>query len=182
MYTGDNAKAVRSQELISATFLKMLMEESFDNISISRLCSESGVCRQTFYSMFGTKEDVLIYELTKEGCIDPESCKTPCTVQGFRRFAKNYARYVNAKKDIFSLLVKNDIIGCLYEIQYKMFMESPDFLPEITGDERIFVIDFIISGLCSVVKNYFRTSHIRSSAGLEKMIVRLFEGAYLDRE
>ena len=63
MYQGKNPKALTSQKLLLEALNELMDEKEVKDISISELCSRSGVSRQTFYSLFGTKENILLYEL-----------------------------------------------------------------------------------------------------------------------
>ena len=60
MYKGSNKSALLSQKLISEALLRLLETMPFNDISVSDLCREAQVSRQTFYSLFGTKDISLI--------------------------------------------------------------------------------------------------------------------------
>ena len=63
MYSGKNRTALLSQQLIGDAMMRLLNRLAFDQISISDLCREAEISRQTFYSLFDSKENVVIYEL-----------------------------------------------------------------------------------------------------------------------
>lgn len=65
MYKGTHKTAVKSQKIIAETFFDMLQERSFYDISIKEICTQANISRQTFYSLFGTKEDVIRFYLTE---------------------------------------------------------------------------------------------------------------------
>ena len=77
MYTGDNKTAVLSQQLISDALLSILEEKAFEDISISELCKKAQVSRQTFYSLFGKKENVIAFVLKSQFCYMPEKNQKP---------------------------------------------------------------------------------------------------------
>ena len=52
MYCGKNKTALGSQQQIAKTLLLLLSEKSYQDISMSELCREAGISRQTFYSLF----------------------------------------------------------------------------------------------------------------------------------
>ena len=64
MYCGNNKIALASQKQIMNAFLNLLEMQSFSNISISKICNEAGVSRQTFYKLYESKENVIIDLLT----------------------------------------------------------------------------------------------------------------------
>jgi len=49
MYQGKNPTALTSQKLLLDALNELLAEKEFKDISVSELCSRSGVSRQTFY-------------------------------------------------------------------------------------------------------------------------------------
>ena len=52
-----------SQKCIKEAFFALLKEKNFQDITISDLCKKADISRQTFYSLFKNKENILIYEL-----------------------------------------------------------------------------------------------------------------------
>ena len=78
MYKGSNKSALLSQKLISEALLRLLESMPFNDISVSDLCREAQVSRQTFYSLFGTKENVVIYELSHNCCYLPDKDSPSC--------------------------------------------------------------------------------------------------------
>ncbi len=54
-----------SKNLIAGAFLKLLQRESMDIITISQIATEATVGRNTFYSHFQNKEDILLYLFDK---------------------------------------------------------------------------------------------------------------------
>ena len=63
MYTGKHKTAVKSQKLIAESFFELLQEKAYYDVSIKEICSKAGISRQTFYSLYGTKEDVIRFYL-----------------------------------------------------------------------------------------------------------------------
>lgn len=59
----ENPMAVRSKNALSQVLLKLMMYKPFAEITISDLTSRAGLSRQTFYTNFQRKEDILVYLL-----------------------------------------------------------------------------------------------------------------------
>ena len=178
MYTGDNKTAVLSQQLISDALLSILEEKAFEDISISELCKKAQVSRQTFYSLFGKKENVIAFVLKSQFCYMPEKNQKPCRSAIFRDFCRDYSGYIISKKHILELLVKNDMMHCLYDVQYESFMDCEHFIRGVTGDERMYLVDFIAGGMNSIAKNYVIMGCSDSQERLEQIMYRLFGGMY----
>ena len=63
MYCGSNKTALMSQELISRAMMRLIQEKPFTQISVSELCKTAGISRQTFYSLFTSRENVMVFAL-----------------------------------------------------------------------------------------------------------------------
>lgn len=63
MYRGSNPTALKSQELICQAFFKQMSTTPLSKVSVSSICAEAGVSRQTFYTLFRTKESVIDWYL-----------------------------------------------------------------------------------------------------------------------
>ncbi len=178
MYQGSNKSALLSQKLISDALLKLLEDKPFSEISVSDLCREAQVSRQTFYSLFGTKENVIIYELGQNCCFLPEKSSASCRSAVFHGFCVGYSRYIIDKQHIISLLVRNDMIHFLYDVQYRSLMECRHFISDVSDENRIFIVDFIASGMNSIAKNFILTGQKADVKFLEKLMFSLFGGLY----
>ena len=178
MYKGSNKTALLSQKLIGDALLRLLENESFAEISVSDLCREAEVSRQTFYSLFGTKENVIVYTLQNSFCFTPENNSSICRSASFHLFCQNYSSYIVRNRHLLELLVKNEMMHFLYDVQYRAFMDCSHFFGDITGDDRIYLVDFISSGMNSIAKNYVLTGCTADEAFLEKLMFKLFGGLY----
>lgn len=178
MYQGSNKSALLSQRLISEALMHLLEEKNFSEISVSDLCREAQVSRQTFYSLFGNKENVILYELRHNCCFLPEESDTSCHSAVFRSFCEGYSRYIVDKKHIIGLLVKNDMIHFMYDVQYRSLMDCKHFIGDVSEENRIFIVDFIASGMNSIAKNYVLTGSKADVGFLTKLMFSLFGGLY----
>ena len=176
MYLGDNKTALYSQQLIANALLELLHEKSYGEISVSDLCKTAGVSRQTFYSLFGSKDNVILFTLKNNCRYDPETEQTTCRSVCFRDFCIGYSRYVVEKREILELLVKNDIMHCLYDVQYESLTQCEHFINGIKGEDRLYLLDFIAVGMNSIAKTYVLTGCTADSAFLEQMMYKLFGG------
>lgn len=59
----ENPAAVRSKNALAQSLLALLIKNSIDDISVSDITSRAGLSRQTFYTNFNRKEDILDYIL-----------------------------------------------------------------------------------------------------------------------
>ena len=89
MYRGSNKTAIASQQLIAEALLRLLEDSAYADVSISRICKEAGISRQTFYTLFGSKENVMIYELTNNCRYMPGESEESCKKESLRSFCRN---------------------------------------------------------------------------------------------
>ena len=141
MYKGTNKTALFSQKLIGDAMLRLLENTPFAEISVSDLCKEADVSRQTFYSLFGSKENVIAYTI-----------QNSCCYIGMMHF--------------------------LYDAQYSSFMGCEHFFRDVTGDSRVYLVDFIAGGMNGIAKNYVLTGCRADEDYLAKLMYRLFGGLY----
>ena len=60
MYTlCSTEKTAQQQAVFEKTFLQMLLERNYDDITVSDLCRRAGLSRKIFYRLFERKADVL---------------------------------------------------------------------------------------------------------------------------
>ena len=179
MYEGENKTAQQSQQRIAEAMLELLREQPFSGLSVSVLCRRANVSRQTFYSLFGTREQVLVFVL-QTGCrYEPEPERVACRSACFRNFCRGYSRYIVDNREILELLAQNDLMYTLYEMEYRSLLDCSHFMQGMASDERQYLVDFIASGMTSIAQTYVRTGCRADTDTLERVMYRLFGGGYL---
>ena len=178
MYKGTNKTALCSQNNIADTFVQLLREEDYTSISVSRICKAAQVSRQTFYSLFESKENIILYELSRKHNFQPGvSCESKSL--SLEELSYEYSNYIQEKKEFLALLVENDIIYLMHECLFDSFINCSCFEPERSQGYREFVAEFFAGGLCGIAKIYISQGCRLSQARLHDMIYELFSGNYL---
>ena len=178
MYCGTNKTALASQKQIADAFLRLLRQTPYPSISVSAICKEAGVSRQTFYSIFESKENIILYELTGKHQFSPG--KTCCEkTMSLEELCSEYSEYITDKKEFLSLLVRNDVIYLMHDCLYHSFMTCDQFTPERTDDYRAFTAEFFAGGLTGIAKTYVQQEKSMTVQQLDRMIYRLFSGQML---
>ena len=178
MYCGNNKTALASQKHIADSFIGLLRRSPYASISISSICKEAGVSRQTFYSIFESKENIIVYELTGQHSLKPgESC---CEASiSLEDLCKEYSAYIVDKREFLSLLVRNDVIYLMHDCLFNSFMTCNQFSPESDSEYRAFTAEFFAGGLTGIAKTYVQQGSEMSKSQLDEMIYRLFSGQML---
>lgn len=175
MYKGCNKTALSSQEQIADAFVDLLKHNSYSAISISGICKAAGVSRQTFYTLFESKENIILYELDRKHQFDPgQTCEKRC--MDLKDLCREYSSYIIDKRDFLSLLVRNDIIYLMHECLYDSFVSSPCFEPDRSEDYRSFIAEFIAGGLSGIAKMYVLRGRDMQESQLENLVYDLFSG------
>ena len=111
MYCGNNKTARTSQKNIACALLDLLKEKPFSRISVSELCRASGISRQTFYNLYQSKENVMIYVLQDKYCQIPDTDED----DPLKLICSEYAHYIYDNRALLCLLAENRIIYLLYD-------------------------------------------------------------------
>ena len=175
MYCGKNKTALTSQKQIADALLALLQDKPFSDISVCEICKEAQISRQTFYSLFQSKENVICYELRQNYCYQPGEAHEEKALT-LTELCSSYSRYIEAEKPMITLLVANNIIHCLQQSMLQGFLDCPCFLPEASETDRVFAADFIAGGLACIAKNYVICHPSGNRSYLEETIRTLFSG------
>jgi hypothetical protein len=185
MYQGCNKTALTSLNCIAEGFYELLQEKEYSKITASEICKKSGVSRQTFYSLFSSKENIVAYILSKEYAFNPSN-ECNCTGQPtLKELSRGFSSFIVQKADFIELLEKNNITYLMQETLYCSLSycggednckSLPDILP------CTMTIDFMASGLTTIAKHYVKNRTHISNKDLEQIIYILFSGDYLNME
>jgi hypothetical protein len=153
MYRGNNPTALTSQQMFSHALSELLKKKEFKDISVSELCKFSGVSRQTFYSLFGTKENILLYQLDNSPALtdktDPKDCSN--TVNDICYI---YVDLVTSNYSTLQMIVDDGLTSVLGELLICRLSLCSQIYMDCTAEERSYAIEFISAGLCALTRKY----------------------------
>lgn len=180
MYTGDNKTALTSQRLIADALLVLLKFKQFSDISISELCKEAQVSRQTFYTLFESKENVITYELENK-CPFSMEIMTNKEKISLQDLCYCYSLYVKNNFDFIKLIIDNGLSQILFGSFYRSLLSCKRVIPEEYQVNRDYIAFFIAGGLTSIAKNYVKKGPFDDSNFIENLTYTLFSGAFFYR-
>ena len=131
MYCGSNKTALSSQRQIARALLSLMQEEPYDRITISALCKEAGISRQTFYSLFTSRENVVVFTLQARYRFTPDEEMLTTTRKdacGLRMLCRSYSEYIEANRNFLQLLSRNKIDYLLYDSIFEALSDCGCFL------------------------------------------------------
>lgn len=180
MYTGDNKTAKTSQQAFVEALERLLARKSFSEISVSELSQESGISRQTFYSLFRTKENVLRYAIAHNYAY-PRNVQPPADCTLARFFAHIFSRYTDANYDFLKLLVEANLTYVFYECLTEWILGHQDqMMPHIPEQQRHYFSVFV-SGTVSGVINAYTQQERQDPQYLEDLLYMMFSGSALEQ-
>lgn len=175
MYQGNNKTALSSQRQIADALFGLLEEEPYADISVSAICKRASVSRQTFYSLFRSKDNVVVYLLRKDCCYSPGAGR-PGAPYTLRDMCRGFSRYILEQAEIIRLLTGNQITQLLYGSLYDAITDCDCFLAGISPSVRPYAADFIAAGFTSIARIYAGQRDRISAGELEEIIYALFRG------
>ncbi|MBP3869578.1 MAG: TetR/AcrR family transcriptional regulator [Faecalicoccus sp.] len=174
MYCGSNKTALTSQEQIADALLRLMSEKPFVEISVSELCKEAGISRQTFYTLFSYRENVVLFTLSERHC-----CKAPAFHKEpsyLRQFSENYADYIYENRDFLALLVQNNITYLFYNSVYDSLTNCDCFISAASEKEKVYKANYIAGALTGIVKSFVRYPDT-SKQSLTEIMYHLFNNS-----
>ena len=153
MYTLCSTEKTAQQQLIfEQTFLKMMLESHYDEITISELCRQAGLSRKIFYRLFEKKADVL-YSMIDRTLMEVDYY-TPDESVGSGELHRFFA-YWQHKKDLLDALLKHQISSLLTDRAIRFAMREEGSPVRTFGAEedqgRYETVVFYLSGIFSLL-------------------------------
>lgn len=124
-----NPMSVRSKNALSQSLLKLMMESDFDNISISDITDHAGLSRQTFYTNFSKKEDIINYLIS--GLFAKYRSRISTEAGLSDTFIIDYFIFWDDNKSFLSLLFRQNM-GYLFQEKNRSF-----FLKELADVDKL---------------------------------------------
>ncbi len=177
MYCGCNEKALCSQRAIAGALLELMGEERYASVSISALCRRAGVSRPTFYSLFGSMDDVVLYLLRESFRCEPE----PGGAAELESMCRFYSRYFTVRRDFLCLLVENGIGHLLYRSIFDSLMDCGCFLAGEEEAPRRHAANFTAGALTGIMQDLV-THEPCGDSELAGLLEELFTGTMFRRQ
>lgn len=150
MYHISNDKRSRkSAELIWQGMEQCLREKTFDKLRITDINQKTFVSRATFYRLFDTLQDVIVYECD---CIYTQLAEE-IQKEKFRSKKEFFLYLIESwleQEVLLKTLVENNMINVIYETHMKnMDLMKQIFLEQVTISDT--EADYLISVLANII-------------------------------
>lgn len=180
MYTGNNKTALCSQRQIAAAFSKLLEDEPWSKITVNEICREANVSRQTFYSLFESRENIVIYILNEKHNFQPgETCTK--SEMSLRTLCREYSIYITEREAFLARLVDNGLTYIMHDCLADAFLSCGCFMHGQSTLRRKYAAEYVAGALSGITKIYVKESPDMTADELENVIYSLFSGAFFER-
>ena len=180
MYCGSNKTALQSQRQIANAMMALLAEKPFARITVSELCKGAGISRQTFYTLFTSRENVMVFNLQAQYCDGPELSEPEhiaCRGDTLRWLCHGYSEYMLRNRSLIKLLVDNRIDYLLYDSFFEAMDRCECFLPRADACVRSYAASFYAGGIACVARRYAQEGCASSANQLESLLMTLLSGS-----
>lgn len=187
MYCGSNKTALASQRQLAEAMLGLIRRKPYAQITISELCKAAGISRQTFYTLFTSRENVLVFTLQARYPCAPQPPSVPPDLgagkpterrhESLRRLCRGYSEYLLRNQELIRLLVNNHIDYLLYDSFFESLDGCDCFLGNIDPHVRRYAASFYAGGVSSVARRFAQEDCVATVDQLEALLMTLFTGA-----
>ena len=157
-----NPSLEERKQYLAEVATKIFVEKGYKSASLQDIANEAVISKATIYHYFKTKEEILYYILKTEtdtfidilkNCIKSSIEKGLNREDAFKSFIYTYAAYLNSKKDLAWLVLKerHQLTGTNKEVLhkreqeiFKTLKEEVKKLPDIDENYDVNLISFII--------------------------------------
>lgn len=177
-----NCKTVKSlnrQREIEKAFLDLLKHKHYDDITVIQLCDYVKMPRKAFYRYFACKEGLLnaLIKHTLDGYQDYcHNFKEPKrTIKGELNCFFSFWLEKN-NRDFLDAINKSSLVGHLLKFSREIpanIIDMSKFLPDENSWSRMQVFNFAISGLMSIMLDWYNAGCNQTTAEMSEIASRL---------
>ena len=179
MYCGSNKTALQSQRQIARAMMGLIREKPYTQITVSELCRTAGISRQTFYSLFTSRENVVVFTLQSRAADAPafrQAEEAGARESTLRFLCRSYSEYMLSNRELIKLLVDNHIDYLLYDSFFEALDRCGCFLSAADPCLRRYAASFYAGGIACVARRYALEGCTSSADGLEELLMTLLSG------
>ena len=169
--------AARQRELLEG-LLEAMLQQHYDEITVSSLCEQMQIPRKSFYRYFSSKEGAL-HALIDHALLDFESftsvhSKSTDSIQ--EEMEQLFAYWLHKKK-LLDALAKSGLSGVLVNraIGHSVFesMRGRRFLPVEEQQAQEYITLFAVSGFMSMVIQWHHEGYPQTVQQMAQIAIRL---------
>ena len=177
MYQGKIQRRCNRRTSSQRHFLALMEEEPFQKITIKAVCAHAGVSRQTFYSLFENKEEVIgrrldrLFEEYRKRFIAEKRAYT------IRSLCDSIMECFVEQKKLLSLLVENHLDTLAREKSEAYLLHLDNIFHAYDHEDRDYAISFLAGAIISMVVYAIRRMILRI-AQISNLVQKIITGRY----
>lgn len=134
--------------------------------------------RQTFYTLFKSKENIIIYELHS---------KYPFVLNDKNIFSLQdlcyyFSLYIKANHTFLKLIIDNDLSQILFNSLEQSILSCSRIIPKEYAKNRDFIASFSAGGLTSLTKTFLEKEICNDLNTTKELTYSLFSGLFFRKE
>lgn len=180
--TNDNSQAIESRNRVSDALLALMKQYPYKSITITQICQEAQIVRQTYYRNFDTKDDILKFHLDTmvEQFFTDYYQADDAYVQ-----LKNFFSYMLQHSDFLLSTSENSLFYMINEtiqLNIKKFLNLQQLAT--IGDPRFksYVTGFISSTICSLLSLWVDSGFTETPEILAQLAQRFLRGVSTEED
>ena len=174
--TNDNLQAIESRGRITDALLALMKDNPYYDITITQICQEAQIVRQTYYRNFASKDDILRLYLDN---MVLRYFTDYYNVTDVNSQMKEFFTYMLKNREFLLLASKNSLFFMIDETISINITKFINFRQITTIDEQRFekyVTGFIASTVCSLLSLWVDNGFAESPEMLSQLGLRFLSG------
>ena len=174
--------SLRSKRLLAQGLLQLMEQQPYEQITITQICQQAQLVRQTFYRNFASKEEVLLFycqDLFEGFCsLFPKGVAVPSP--DMYQFVYSSLEYITARRQVLVLLERNGLLGLLQSFLGQA-LDQLIPLDELCRQFQLevpvrYLRSYIPSVFCCLLQEWVRGGFAEDLHTLTRLICRCFAG------
>lgn len=170
-----NSLAIKSQNWIAESLLKLMDTNLYKDITITQICQEANLVRKTFYRNFDTKEDIL--DFIFDNLFD--EFKNDSNNLSSKEIIYSYYNYWSNHKKLLKLLYENNLFFIInrkymnYAVSFTHLFPSKKLRLLKDSDLECYVLNFIAYSMSSILELWVQRDFKESVDSIAKLTEEL---------
>ena len=174
MCHGNNPTALQSQKMIINAMLELMEKKDFAKINIKELCEKAMISRQTFYTLFDNKEEVIELHLDTLFMVFVKKYMQQKNEYILKELCNNTVAYLIENKDLIQLMVKSNL-DYLVKNRMEIYLSYLDCLLHTPRQEdREYMIAFLSGGLMNIITLAVKNNDFEDGQKISSFLEKIF--------
>lgn len=178
-----NIQTVQSKNKLAQALLYWMELEPYSEITVTQICQQAGLVRQTFYRNFSSKEDILLYYMDQLFDQFANQHSIDCSLPELQPTLRDCFCFLSQTRDFLVLIEKNDLFLFMQQSIIKNIdkLVNLPLLLEKLGTPALdrYLRSYIASVFACVLKEWVHGNFAEDVDTLVALTCRLFHGLVL---